>query len=134
MGGPSFSYITFSSSFVHARILFRNLSIFYFTMGIVTKLGREKPLVIFSKTTCGICYSIKTLLTNNFGANPTVYELDEHPEGKKMERELLAMGRDPTVPTVFIGKELIGGSDEVISLSVKGELKPLLIKANAIWI
>lgn len=103
-------------------------------MGIVTKLGGEKPLVIFSKTSCGICYSIKTLLTNNFGANPTVYELDEHPEGTKMERELLAMGRDPPVPTVFIGKELIGGSDEVISLSVKGELRPLLIRANAIWI
>lgn len=103
-------------------------------MGIVMKLGGERPLVIFSKSTCGICHSIKTLLTNNFGANPTVYELDQHPDGKKMERELLAMGRDPTVPTIFIGQKLIGGSDEVISLNVKGELKPLLISSNAIWI
>lgn len=103
-------------------------------MGTVMKLGAEKPLVIFSKSDCGICHSIKTLLINNFGANPTVYELDQHPDGRELERQLRAMGRDPCVPTVFIGKELIGGSDEVISLNVKGKLKPLLIKANAIWV
>ncbi|KAL3522585.1 hypothetical protein ACH5RR_015419 [Cinchona calisaya] len=102
-------------------------------MGMVTRLGAEKPVVIFSKSSCGMCHTIKTIISN-FGANPKVYELDEHPDGQKMERELLELGQKPSVPTVFIGKELIGGSDEVIGLNVKGELKPLLISAKAIWI
>lgn len=102
-------------------------------MGKVTRLGAEKPVVIFSKSNCGMCHSVKTII-RNFGANPKVYELDEHPDGPKMERELEELGRNPSVPTVFIGKELIGGSDEVISLNVKGELKPLLIQAKAIWV
>lgn len=102
-------------------------------MGMVTRLGAEDPVVIFSKSNCGMCHTIKTIISN-FGANPKVHEIDEHPDGHKMERELLKLGQKPSVPTVFIGKELIGGSDEVISLNVKGELKPLLIKAKAIWV
>ncbi|XP_027101516.1 monothiol glutaredoxin-S2-like [Coffea arabica] len=102
-------------------------------MGMVTKLGSENPVVIFSKSNCGMCHTIKTLI-NNFGANPKVYEIDQHQDGQKMERELLHLGQEPSVPTVFIGKEMIGGSDEVIGLNVKGELKPLLIRAKAIWI
>ncbi|GFZ13706.1 thioredoxin superfamily protein [Actinidia rufa] len=47
-------------------------------MDTVMSLGAEKLVVIFSKSNCCICHSIKTLMSS-FGANPTVYELNELP-------------------------------------------------------
>ncbi|KAM7495909.1 hypothetical protein LguiA_020323 [Lonicera macranthoides] len=98
----------------------------------VTRLVAENPVVIFSKSTCCMSHTIKTLISS-FGANPTVYELDELPNGQQMERELRAMGRKPSVPAVFIGRELIGGANEIMSLHVQGKLPQLLINAGAIW-
>nr|GEV05285.1 retrovirus-related Pol polyprotein from transposon TNT 1-94 [Tanacetum cinerariifolium] len=80
-------------------------------MGTVKRLVADHPLVIFSKTTCSISYSIKMLL-RNFGANPKVYELDEISEGPQVEGELLGFGCDPSVPVVYIGKKLVGGANE----------------------
>lgn len=102
-------------------------------MGTVKRLAAEKPVVIFSKSSCCISHSIKTLISN-FGANAMVYELDELPNGQQMERELLELGCNPSVPAIFIGDKLIGGANEVMSLNVKGKLKPLLTKVNAIWV
>lgn len=102
-------------------------------MALVTRMGVEYPVVIFSKSTCSMSHSIKTLICS-FGANPTVYEIDEHPNGEQMEKELKALGRKPSVPAVFIGQELIGGANEVFSLHLKGKLVPLLKDANAIWV
>lgn len=102
-------------------------------MDTVTRLASDKPVVIFSKSSCCISHSIKTLISS-FGANPTVYQLDELPDGHQLERALLASGRRPSVPAVFIGQEFVGGADEVMSLHVKGQLVPLLKKAKAIWI
>nr|GEV96739.1 monothiol glutaredoxin-S2-like [Tanacetum cinerariifolium] len=58
--------------------------------------------------------SVRTLICS-FGANPTVYELDEHPEGQKIEKELTALGCKPSVPAVFTGQELVGGANEIMS-------------------
>ncbi|CAA3006687.1 monothiol glutaredoxin-S1-like [Olea europaea var. sylvestris] len=102
-------------------------------MDSVMGLTTDKPVVIFSKSSCCMCHSITTLISS-FGANPTVYELDELPSGEQLERALQASGRRPTVPTVFIGQELIGGSNEIMSLHVQGKLVPLLKKAKAIWL
>ncbi|KAL2540538.1 Monothiol glutaredoxin-S2 [Abeliophyllum distichum] len=102
-------------------------------MDAVMSLTTDKPLVIFSNSSCCMCHSIKTLICS-FGANPTVYELDELPNGQQLETALQASGQMPTVPSVFIGQELIGGANEIMSLHVKGKLVPLLKKAKAIWI
>ncbi|CAI9295782.1 unnamed protein product [Lactuca saligna] len=94
----------------------------------------EKPVVIFSKSSCSMCHSIKTLI-GSYGANATVYEIDEDPKGHQMERELKMLDRSrPSVPAVFIGHELVGGPDEIMSLQLKGKLVDLLKKANAIWV
>ena len=103
------------------------------TMSTVKRLVADNPLVIFSKTTCSISYSIKTLL-RNFGANPKVYELDEVSNGAQVEGELLGLGCDPSVPVVYIGKKLVGGANEVMSLNMRSGLKPLLIEAKALWL
>ncbi|KAK4441741.1 Monothiol glutaredoxin-S2 [Sesamum alatum] len=103
-------------------------------MDAVEKLTADKPVVIFSKSTCCMCHTIKTLISS-FGANPTVYELDELPDGQQVEKALMAAsGRRLSFPVVFIGQELVGGENEVMSLHVKGKLVPLLKKAKAIWI
>ncbi|PIN11185.1 Glutaredoxin [Handroanthus impetiginosus] len=103
-------------------------------MDSVKRLTAEKPVVIFSKTTCCMSHTIKTLICS-FGANPMIYELDEIPNGHQLERALVAaLGRRPGFPAVFIDQELVGGANEVMSLHVKGELVPLLKKARAIWL
>ena len=99
-------------------------------MAMVTRLGAEKPVVIFSKSSCCLCHSIIC----SFGANPTVYVLAELPNGQQMERELWSLGHKPSVSAVFIGKELIGGTNEIMSLQIQGKLVPLLKKAKATWL
>nr|XP_043637186.1 monothiol glutaredoxin-S2-like [Erigeron canadensis] len=102
-------------------------------MTTVTRLVTDKAVVIFSNSSCCMSHSIRTLICS-FGANPTVYELDEHPEGPQIEKELKALGRKPCVPAVFIGQELVGGANEIMSLHLQGKLVPMLIKERAIWL
>ncbi|OMO63740.1 Glutaredoxin [Corchorus capsularis] len=102
-------------------------------MEAVTSMVADRPVVIFSRSTCCMSHTIKTLISG-FGANPTVYELDEIQNGQQIERELQQMGCKPTVPAVFIGQQLIGGPNQIMTLQVKNQLVPLLIRAGAIWI
>nr|XP_009793157.1 PREDICTED: monothiol glutaredoxin-S2 [Nicotiana sylvestris]XP_016434299.1 PREDICTED: monothiol glutaredoxin-S2-like [Nicotiana tabacum] len=102
-------------------------------METVKKMVAEKPVVMFSKSKCCMCHTIKTLISS-FGANLTVYELDELSNGLQLEKALLASGRRPSVPAVFIGQELIGGANEIMTLHLEGRLIPLLKKAKAIWL
>ncbi|KAL8530846.1 hypothetical protein ACS0TY_007759 [Phlomoides rotata] len=103
-------------------------------MEAIKRLTADKPVVIFSKSTCCMSHTIKTLICS-FGANQTVYELDEVSNGLQLERALAAAtGRRGSFPVVFIDQEMIGGADEVMSLHVKGRLVPLLKKAKAIWV
>ncbi|KAF3456150.1 hypothetical protein FNV43_RR00800 [Rhamnella rubrinervis] len=99
----------------------------------VTMMASERPVVIFSRSSCCMCHSIKTLLCD-FGVNPAVYELDEIPGGSEIEQALSTMGCSPTVPAVFIGGELIGGANEVMSLHLNRSLIPMLRNAGAIWV
>ncbi|KAJ9171865.1 hypothetical protein P3X46_015171 [Hevea brasiliensis] len=102
-------------------------------MDTVNRLVKEKPVVIFSKSSCCMSHSIKSLICG-FGANPTVYELDRIPNGQQIERALVQQGCQPSVPAVFIGQKLIGGERQVMSLHVQNQLIPLLIDAGALWI
>ncbi|GKC22453.1 monothiol glutaredoxin-S2-like protein [Tanacetum coccineum] len=102
-------------------------------MALVTALVNERSVVIFSKSSCCMCHTIKTLISS-FGANPTVVELDEHPKGQQIEKELKGLGCKPSVPAVFIGQVLIGGANEIMTLHLKGQLVPLLLRSNAIWV
>ncbi|XP_042042631.1 monothiol glutaredoxin-S6-like [Salvia splendens] len=91
-------------------------------------------VVIFIKSGCCISHAIMILI-RGFGANPAMYELDRLPNGVEMEKALIGLGCNPSVPAVFVGRNFMGGShDVVMSLNIQGKLKPLLIKANAIWI
>ncbi|KAF5811134.1 putative thioredoxin-disulfide reductase [Helianthus annuus] len=94
-------------------------------MTTVTRAVAEKPVVIFSKSSCCMSHTIKALIYS-FGINPTVYELDEYTNGKQLEQELKALGCKPSVPVVFIGQDLIGGPNEIMQLHLKRKLATLL--------
>ncbi|XP_042518429.1 monothiol glutaredoxin-S2-like [Macadamia integrifolia] len=96
-------------------------------------LSKQKPVVIFSKSSCCMSHTVKTLICN-FGASPLVYELDEDPKGRELERALMRLGCNPVVPVVFIAGKLIGGANEVMERQMNGTLKETLIRANAIWV
>ncbi|XP_057964326.1 monothiol glutaredoxin-S2-like [Malania oleifera] len=108
-------------------------------MDMVMSLGSEKPVVIFSKSSCCMSHSIQKLISS-YGANPEVHELDKVPSGKEMESACKLLGQSAEtsstahVPAVFIGHQFVGGANEVMSLHIQGKLAPLLIQAKAIWV
>ncbi|CAA3031461.1 monothiol glutaredoxin-S2-like [Olea europaea var. sylvestris] len=84
----------------------------------VNNMVPEKPVVIFSKSSCCMSHAIKSLFCE-FGVNPVVYELDEIPRGDEIEQALLGKGCNPAVPAVFIGGEFVGGANEIMSLHLQ---------------
>lgn len=101
-------------------------------MDRVRDLASKKAAVVFTKSTCCMCHSIKALFYE-LGASPAVHELDHDSRGNDMERALRGLGCNPCVPAVFIGGEYIGSAKDVFSLHVDGTLKQKLINAKAIW-
>ncbi|MCL7022978.1 hypothetical protein MKW94_004498 [Papaver nudicaule] len=99
----------------------------------VTRLVSQRAVVIFSKSTCCMSHTIKTLFYD-LGVNPSVHELDEDRSGKEIEKALVRLGCSPSVPAVFISGELVGGANEVMTLHLSGDLVPLLKQAGAIWL
>ncbi|XP_071720659.1 glutaredoxin-C13-like [Rutidosis leptorrhynchoides] len=92
----------------------------------IQALTSENGVVIFTKSTCCLCYSV-TILFQELRVNPVVYEIDQDPEGREIEKALPKQGRSsPTVPAVFIGGKLVGSTNEVMSLHLSGSLIPLL--------
>ncbi|XP_020597614.1 glutaredoxin-C1-like [Phalaenopsis equestris] len=103
-------------------------------MDKINKLVSQKAVVIFSTTSCCMCHTVKSLICE-LGVNPAIYELDEEPSGKEMEKALSRLlGRNPPMPAVFIGEKLIGSTDKVMSLHLSGKLVPLLRDAGALWL
>ncbi|KAL3505773.1 hypothetical protein ACH5RR_031155 [Cinchona calisaya] len=103
-------------------------------MDKISKMVSEKPVVIFSRSTCCMCHSIKSLICD-LGVHPSVYELDKIPRGREIEQALAMLGCNPTtMPAVFIGGDLVGGANEVMNLHLSRSLKPMLIRAGALWL
>ncbi|CAI9761446.1 unnamed protein product [Fraxinus pennsylvanica] len=101
-------------------------------MDRIRDLASKKAAVIFTKSSCCMCYSIKQLFYE-LGASPAVHELDKEARGREMELALRGLGCSPTVPAVFIGGVYVGSATDIISLHVDGSLKQMLINAKAIW-
>ncbi|XP_062204165.1 putative glutaredoxin-C14 [Phragmites australis] len=105
-------------------------------MDRVTNLASERAVVVFTLSSCCMCHTVTQLLAD-LSVNVLVHELDSDPRGKEMERALLKMRGSrgpPAVPAVFIGGRYIGGTNEVMSLHLGGELVPMLKRAGALWL
>ncbi|PIN11187.1 Glutaredoxin [Handroanthus impetiginosus] len=91
----------------------------------IVKLASENGIVIFSKSTCCLCYAVQ-ILFQELRVHPLIYEIDHDPEGKEIEKALTRMGCSGPVPAVFINGKLVGSTNEVMSLHLSGSLIPLL--------
>ncbi|KMT07395.1 hypothetical protein BVRB_6g150210 [Beta vulgaris subsp. vulgaris] len=83
-----------------------------------------------------MCHAVKRLFCG-MGVNPTVYELDQDPKGREIEKaliRLLGTNYSPPVPVVFIGGKLVGAMDRVMASHINGSLVPLLKEAGALWL
>ncbi|KAL6551474.1 hypothetical protein OROGR_007628 [Orobanche gracilis] len=89
------------------------------------------PVVVFSKTYCPFCVTVKELLTK-LGAAFKAVELDTENDGSEIQAALGEWTGQRTVPNVFIGGEHIGGCDATTNLHNKGELVPKLTEAKAL--
>uniref|UniRef100_A0A7N0ZQV6 Glutaredoxin domain-containing protein n=1 Tax=Kalanchoe fedtschenkoi TaxID=63787 RepID=A0A7N0ZQV6_KALFE len=90
-------------------------------MDKVMQLASEKGVMIFSKSSCCLCYSVKFLF-QELGVRYECYELDLDPDCQEMEKALMRLGCNAPVPAVFIGGKLIGSTNEVMSLHLSGLL------------
>ncbi|KAL8515575.1 hypothetical protein ACS0TY_014313 [Phlomoides rotata] len=94
-------------------------------MDQIEKLSMEKEVVIFSKSTCCMCHSIKALFYY-LRVSPLIVELDEDPRRKEIELRLTELGCSPAVPAVFIGGKFVGCASTIMSLHLRGSLKSML--------
>ncbi|KAM7484029.1 hypothetical protein LguiA_000038 [Lonicera macranthoides] len=110
----------------------------------VSRLASGSAVVIFSSSSCCMCHAVKRLFCG-MGVNPTVYELDQDPRGKEIERALMriignntssynSMSSASALPVVFIGGKLVGAMDRVMASHISGTLVPLLKEAGALWL
>ncbi|KAI3443156.1 Glutaredoxin domain-containing protein [Psidium guajava] len=95
---------------------------------LVSRMTSEKPVVIFSKSSCCMSHIVKVLLYDS-GLNPMVHELDEMPRDRELEQALMRRGCSPAVPAVFIGGQLVGGTNELMSLLLSRSLIPICSNA-----
>ncbi|XP_051131070.1 monothiol glutaredoxin-S9-like [Andrographis paniculata] len=91
----------------------------------VTNLASKYNILIFSKSTCCLCYAVQ-ILFQELNAHAHVHELDQDPDGKEIEKALIRMGCSGPVPAVFVAGKLLGSTNEVMSLHLSGSLIPLL--------
>ncbi|KAJ8566970.1 hypothetical protein K7X08_019178 [Anisodus acutangulus] len=89
------------------------------------------PVVVFSKTYCPFCVSVKDLLSK-LGASFKAVELDTEKDGSEIQVALAEWTGQRTVPNVFIGGKHIGGCDSTTALHKEGKLVPLLTEAGAL--
>ncbi|KAE8676758.1 Glutaredoxin-C1 [Hibiscus syriacus] len=101
-------------------------------MDKVMRLASESGVVLFSKSSCCQCYTVR-ILFQDLGVTPTVNEIDQDPEGREMERALMRLGCNTLVPMIFIGGKLLGSTNEVMSLHLSGGLIPLLRPYQALY-
>ncbi|XAR70469.1 hypothetical protein NMG60_11027323 [Bertholletia excelsa] len=94
-------------------------------MDKVTRLASENGVVIFSKSTCCLCYSVDILFLE-IEVKLLIYGIYQDLEGGKweMEQGLVRLGCSSPVSAVFIGGKLVGSINEVMSLHLSGSLIP----------
>lgn len=91
-------------------------------MDKMRRLASEKGVVIFCKSSCCLSYAVN-ILFQELGVEPVIHKIDQDPE---MEMALKRLGCNPPLPVVFIGGELVGSTNDVMSLHLGGNLNRLL--------
>ncbi|KAG9242344.1 putative glutaredoxin [Calycina marina] len=93
------------------------------------KIIDENAVAVFSKSYCPYCKDTKSLL-NDLGAKYYIIELDQVDDGSDIQRALVEINGQSSVPNIYIKKEHIGGNSDL--QAKKGQLKALLTDAGAL--
>lgn len=94
-------------------------------MDKVMRMSSEKGVVIFTKSSCCLCYAVQ-ILFRDLRVQPTIHEIENDPDCREIEKALLRLGCSTAVPAVFVGGKLVGSTNEVMSLHLSGSLVPLI--------
>lgn len=86
-------------------------------------------VVIYSKTYCPYCRSVKSLFSGNFPhVKTSVVELDVVANGSSIQEALHQITGQRTVPNVFVRGKHVGGNDDSQHAFKTGRLSELLQK------
>ncbi|KAI0305058.1 thioredoxin-like protein [Russula brevipes] len=94
---------------------------------LVNQTVADNRVVIFSKSYCPYCTSAKDLFSAKFPDVPIkVLELDLRDDGPEIQKYLLQLTEQRSVPNIFINQKHIGGNDNLQALHKKDGVKALL--------
>ena len=82
-------------------------------------------VTVFSKSYCPYCSSTKALL-DTMDVDYKAIELDQRDDGAAVQQALLDKTGQRTVPNTFIGKEWVGGNDNIQGAAKAGKLQEML--------
>lgn len=92
---------------------------------IIESAIKDNEVVVFSKSSCPYCDATKRTLAG-LSMNTKVYELDEMASGGNIQRTLLEMTGQRTVPNVWVQGQHLGGNDDTQDAVASGKLQKLL--------
>ena len=102
------------------------------TLDVIKDQISSNSIILYMKGTpqfpqCGFsARAVEALMTVG---KPFAYvNILEHPD---IRAELPKYANWPTFPQLWVGGELVGGSDIILEMAQKGELKPLIEEAAA---
>lgn len=108
----------------------------------VQQLVRNKiesnTMMMFSFSSCPFCLRAKTLLKEEYGVEPAVYECDLEPEGKAVRAELGRLTGRTSMPSTWLGPDVLlggcndGGLGGVVTLHKAGKLASMLTARGAV--
>ncbi|CAH2277520.1 thioredoxin reductase 1, cytoplasmic isoform X1 [Pelobates cultripes] len=85
----------------------------------------NSDVVVFSKTTCGKCTKVKSLL-DGMNISYQAVEIDQMENGQMFEEVLCEHVMETALPSVFVKEKFIGEYDGIIKLSKEGLFQKLL--------
>ncbi len=93
---------------------------------------RERPVVMFAFAWCEFCWSVRKLFARAGIAYRSIdldsVEYQAEGRGGKIRAAVGALTGSPTIPKVFVGRQLIGGASEVFDAFGSGRLQELLVE------
>mmetsp|Transcript_21718 Transcript_21718/g.53064 ORF Transcript_21718/g.53064 Transcript_21718/m.53064 type:complete len:129 (-) Transcript_21718:52-438(-) len=89
---------------------------------------KKHKVIVFSKSYCPFCKAVKKLFDEQ-GVAYTVVELDKHKRGAEVQKALLDLTGQRTVPSVHINGKHVGGASDTFEKHEAGELAKLIADA-----
>ncbi|KAK6777266.1 hypothetical protein RDI58_023983 [Solanum bulbocastanum] len=108
----------------------------------VAKSISENAIIVVALRGCCMCHVVKNLLLG-LGVNPMIFEVNNEDEDDVKKELSIIVGGGGTgggggttmaFPAVFVGGNLFGGVERVISTHISGELVPILKDVGALWL